>query len=163
LVGFLFGVRMEATVHATGLIKARDQREMRALLPGLIEIGWYEGEATDSTKDLTLRVRLDADGNGITDSAQGTVRIVRGYQISDQCRCIKEKLRFHRLHVGDLVWPGQVLGWVKADELVFRSQQLQARLKELEDRKEPASTFVRLRAEVEALQDRLRHAVLRVH
>lgn len=44
LVYFLFGVSMEATVPATGVLKAKDQLHLRAPHAGVIELGWYEGE-----------------------------------------------------------------------------------------------------------------------
>jgi hypothetical protein len=43
LAGLLFGVEMEATVPATGTITARELHEVRTLLAGLVEPGWYEG------------------------------------------------------------------------------------------------------------------------
>ena len=63
LVGLLFGVTMEAVAPATGIITARDLREVRARQAGLVEPGWYEGEATRPGQP-PLAVRMDADGNG---------------------------------------------------------------------------------------------------
>ncbi len=43
LTGLLFGVEMEATAPATGTITSADLYEVRTVLPGLVEPGWYEG------------------------------------------------------------------------------------------------------------------------
>ncbi|HEY8503308.1 MAG TPA: HlyD family secretion protein [Gemmataceae bacterium] len=42
LTGFLFGVRMEATAPAKGVVTARDLLEIRTRFAGLIEPGWCE-------------------------------------------------------------------------------------------------------------------------
>jgi hypothetical protein len=44
LVGFLFGVRLEDVVPASGRITSLDIHEVRARAAGLVEPGWYEGE-----------------------------------------------------------------------------------------------------------------------
>ncbi|MBL8793271.1 MAG: HlyD family secretion protein, partial [Planctomycetia bacterium] len=44
LVGFLFGVRLENVVPATGRITCLDIHEVRAPAAGLVEPGWYEGD-----------------------------------------------------------------------------------------------------------------------
>lgn len=44
LVGFLFGVRLEDVVPASGRITSLDIHEVRARGTGLVEPGWYEGE-----------------------------------------------------------------------------------------------------------------------
>src|SRR5437899_7474090 len=60
LVGFLFGVRMEAVVPATGTITAHDLHEVRSLISGLVEPGWYEAEIA-RPGEPRLTVRLDGD------------------------------------------------------------------------------------------------------
>src|SRR5947208_7166589 len=66
LIFLLFGVRMEAVAPAAGIIAARDLHEVRTTLAGLIEPGWYEGELI-LPDGHAVPVRLDAQGNGITD------------------------------------------------------------------------------------------------
>src|SRR5438552_4135233 len=75
LLGFLFGIRMEAVVPATGIIRAQDQEDLRSPLTGLVEPGWFEGELAPSGEPA-LRVRLDNQGNGITDPKAGATRAV---------------------------------------------------------------------------------------
>jgi hypothetical protein len=129
LVGFLFGVHMEAIVPATGVIEARGQQEARGALAGLIELGWHEGKITDSAGAWVI-IRLDSDGNGGTDPTQGSARAIRAYQLPDGQKIAKDVLRFHPLEVGDVLWPGQVLARVRADDLETRLRKLQGRLQD---------------------------------
>jgi hypothetical protein len=116
LAGFLFGIRMEAVVPATGIIHSRDQQELRSPLTGLIEPGWYEGEIPPSGA-AALHVRLDQEGNGITDPAAGPVHPVRAYELDDGRNVARAKVRFHALQPGDELWPDQVLAEVKTDSV----------------------------------------------
>src|SRR5262249_59544343 len=78
LAGLLFGVRMEAITPATGSITARDLYEVRSLSAGLVEPGWYEGEVPRPGGEA-MRVRLDAQGNGLARSGQDpSVPVQRG-------------------------------------------------------------------------------------
>ena len=72
LLAFLFGVRMEASVPARGILQARDQQNLRALAAGLVELGWYEGQDTSAAGKL-LPFRVDAWGNGLTDRGPGAL------------------------------------------------------------------------------------------
>src|SRR5262249_14606575 len=100
---------------------ARELQEVRALLPGLVEPGWWEGDLArlDTRK---LRIRVDAQGNGLTDPDQGPPLAVEHFQLvgSDQ-RLPRDALRFHRLESGDKVWPGQVVAMVRPDAAVLRN------------------------------------------
>jgi hypothetical protein len=118
LVGFLFGVRMEAVVPATGIIQARAQQDFRSPLTGLVEPGWHEAEVPSGS--ATLRVRLDSQGNGTTDPRTGPALPVRSWKLSDGRGLDQLTLRFHRLQPGDELWPGQVLAEVRTDELLPR-------------------------------------------
>ena len=112
LAGFLFGVRLEAVAPATGVVTARELEEVRALLPGLAEPGWYEGELRHAAGPL--RVRLDVRGHGLTDPAQGPPRAVQHFQLAGGAERVgREELRFHRLEAGDELWPGQVVAVVR--------------------------------------------------
>lgn len=113
LAGFLFGVRMEAVVPASGVITARDLHDVRALLPGLAEPGWYEGELAE-TAGAPLRVRLDFLGDGVTDPARGPARAVQHFHLAGTDRRLnREDVRFRRLEAGDELWPGQVVAVVR--------------------------------------------------
>lgn len=141
LAGLLFGVRLEAVVPATGVIIARDQQEVRTQLAGLIEVGWHEGEIVEKGTSL-VRTRLDSQGNGMTDPSAGASQLVFHYQLEDGRRLVEADIRFHRLQVGDELWPGQVLATINTDELRFRLRALenreedspQARLRHQEER-----------------------------
>src|SRR5262245_40694652 len=80
LAFFLFAVQMEALTAAAGTISAGDLQEVRALIPGLVEAGWYEAAVAypDGTQ---LQVRLDGQGNGMTDPAAGKKQSVLQYQL----------------------------------------------------------------------------------
>ncbi len=114
LAGFLFGIRMEAVVPATGIVQSRDQQELRSPLTGLVEPGWYEGEISPSDAD-GVRVRLDQEGYGMTDPAAGPTRSVCAYELDDGRNVARAKVRFHPLQAGDELWPGQVLAEVKTE------------------------------------------------
>jgi hypothetical protein len=119
LTGFLFGIRMEAVVPASGIILARDQEEFRSPMTGLVEPGWYEGEIVASGS-APLRVRLDAQGDGSTDPAAGSKKRVRAYQLADGRNLAKTGVCFHRLQPGDELWPGQVFAQVRTDQILPR-------------------------------------------
>ncbi len=157
LVGFLFGVRLEAIVPASGFIAARGQEEIRAGIGGLIELGWHEGELT--TADGSLRFRLDAEGNGMTDPGQGTPREIKLYQLSGSLRVDSAKLKFHKLEAGDELWPAQALAWVRVPELQAELRRLQARREDLGKRGEPDREIA---AQIQALKEQLARAVLRL-
>jgi len=119
LVGVLFGVRMEAVAHATGTIEIGDAVELRAELAGLAEVGWYEGEVLCSGN--LVRVRVDRQGNGMSDPAQGSGRKVEHFRCPEATSLLTPAmLRFHKLESGDHLWPGQVVGHVQGDDLLAR-------------------------------------------
>jgi hypothetical protein len=106
LLGMLFGVRLEAVVPATGIIIARDLQAVRARITGLVEPGWYEGQIEANGQPLT--VRLDAEGNGISDPASPPVRVIRHEDSnSGEQRPVVNNRQFHILRPGDELWPGQ--------------------------------------------------------
>lgn len=118
LAFLLFGARMEAVAPATGIVTARDLREVRTTLTGLIEPGWYEGQL-NLPGVQAVAVRLDGQGNGTTDPAAGPVREITNYQARESGQrgnVARDSLRFHRLQAGDILWAGQVLGWLRIDE-----------------------------------------------
>jgi hypothetical protein len=157
LVAFLFGVRMEATVPATGVIRPRDQQEVRAALGGLLELGWYEGELT-APGGRPLRLRVDGRGDGTTERAGEGGQAVRAYRLSDGRSIAPTALRFHKLQASDEVWPGQVLARVCADESERRLKILEGRVRDLEAQGLPAQEA---RAERDALRALLAGATLR--
>ncbi len=122
LVGFLFGVRLEAIMPATGVIAARGEEKIRAEVPGLVELGWYEGELTG--QGTTVRVRLDSQGNGVTEPGRdggqvvnppGRGRAVTRYRLEAGGQAAAGKVQFHQLAVGDELWPGQPLPAVRGE------------------------------------------------
>jgi hypothetical protein len=122
LVGVLFGVHMEAIAHAAGTIQVRDLVELRAELPGLAELGWYEGEVLCS--DKFVRVRLDRQGAGMSDPAQGVSQRIENFRCREGSSMLTlEQLRFHKLESGDKLWPGQVAGHLRADDLLGHWQR----------------------------------------
>jgi hypothetical protein len=154
LVGLLFGVRMEAVVHATGVIEARDQQDVRARLAGVVESGWHEGEITRPAGP-PLRARVDGRGDGRTDPTQGESLPVRGYRLADGGMLGATGLRFHKLQAGDELWPGQPLARVHADDLERRLQRLQGRVRDLEAHGQPTAAA---RAERDQVERQLRKA-----
>lgn len=156
LSGFLFGVSMEAVAPATGIITARDLREMRTLQGGLVEPGWHEGEISQPTGEV-LHTRLDAQGDGVTDPAAGKSQPIRHYQLEDGRRLREDGLHFHRLQAGDELWPGQVLAAIRADDMRLR-------LRHLENQEDDSSATdrTRLRLEQMRLRQQLEQAMLRV-
>jgi hypothetical protein len=133
LLGFLFGLHMEAVTPATGVIAARDQQDIRAALDGVIELGWFEG-AVPQVKSSPLAARLDYQGNGLTDPARGDILSVFQYKLPDGREVPYDQVLFHKLVAGDSVWSGQVLGHIRADDLELRLRKLKARLEDLESR-----------------------------
>jgi hypothetical protein len=130
LATLLFAVRMEAVVSATGIIRARDQQTVRAQVPGLIELGWLEAEIAQPV-GRPLLARLDHEGTGLTDPTDGKSYAVRGGQVLDLGLKAGPQ-RFHKLEPGDVLWPGQVLGWVRGDGLRLELGRVQLRLQELQ-------------------------------
>jgi hypothetical protein len=159
LAGFLFGVHMEAKVPATGVITARDLQEVRAPLAGLVELGWYEGEA-QGDRDSPVRVRLDGQGNGRCDPASGISEpVVRHVLLEGGRRSGVRGLRFHRLEPGDVLWPGQVLATLRVDDLRDHLRLVEDQLKELES---PGERRAALEQERDRLRDRLSRTILTV-
>jgi hypothetical protein len=143
LCGFLFGVRLEAIAPASGTVSARDLKEVRAPLPGLIEPGWYEGEIPQSDS-RRLRVRLDAQGHGVTDSEQGSGRTVDHHELTadgQRLRIAPDRLRFHKLQPGDKLWPGQPLAVLRPTELRARLDLFDPRLPRGENGPESSSAI----------------------
>jgi hypothetical protein len=159
LAAFLFGVHMEAKIPATGVVTARDLREVRTPVAGLIEPGWYEGEITRADGSQ-LPVRFDDAGNGSTDPAGGPRQAVYQQELVEEGRRFSvQGRRFHRLEVGDALWPGQVLAMLRTDELRARLNEIEDQLKELESRGDQNAALLRER---DRLRDRLAQMVLRV-
>jgi hypothetical protein len=134
LVGFLFLVDLEAVVPATGTVTARGLHEYRAVFAGLVEVGWYEGSAT-LTDGTHLAVRLDAHGDGLTDSSNGPSRSVTQYQLLDgdkRVSVVRDSVRFHKLRPGDDLWPGQIVASMRTNELRFKLGQAEERLRHAE-------------------------------
>jgi len=151
LAGLLFGVELEAVVPAAGVITARDLREARALVGGLVEPGWYEGEVGGH------RVRMDAHGNGRLDPNAGAAGPVAAHEWARNGSKVPVKGKtFHRLKPGDELWPGQVFAAVRTDELRFRLQTIEEQIKEGESRG-PNGALMRER---ERLRELLSQAVL---
>jgi hypothetical protein len=150
LLGMLFGVRMEAVVPATGTITARDLTEVRARLAGLVEPGWYEGQV--ELDGQAVQVRLDTDGNGLSDpAAAGKMRRVQqGYLIDRENHLpIKDRV-FHRLQPGDVLWPGQPLATVRDETLRLQLSRLEDQFKDQSQRGEPSDM---LKRECDRLRD----------
>jgi len=160
LAGFLLAVRMEAVAPATGIVTARDLTEVRSLLPGLIEIGWYDGDVTDASGHVT-RVRLDSQGDGITDPSIEPA-IVAQYRIAGKLTVPLDTLRYHRLQPGDVLWPGQPYAAVRADEDRLRLKQVEERLRQWPSSGNHGPEREQLRAEAEVLRHRIEQATLRV-
>lgn len=124
LAFFLFAVQMEALTPAAGTVSARDLQEIRALIPGLVEAGWYEaGLAQPDGSQLS--VRLDGQGNGMTEPAAGKKQTVLQYRLEDGRRIADKAVHFHRLQAGDELWPGQVVAAIRTDELRARLRDLE--------------------------------------
>lgn len=157
LVVFLFAVHLEATVPATGLVLARDQQEVRASVFGLIEPGWHEGTIAP-TQGPAVKVRVDGQGNGLTDPSSGNSQPVHQYRLSIGLEILPGELKFHALQAGDEVWPGQVLARIRADDLHLQMHKLKARLEDLESRGESGREVM---AEYHLLKDRLEQSVVR--
>ena len=158
LVGFLFGVRLEAVMPATGLIAAREQQDIRARLPGIIELGWHEG-VLHQAKGRDLRIRVNNKGHGSTDPGQGTVQKIEYFKLADGRQILPAELTFHKLQAGDELWPGQEIGLIRADDLELNIRKLKARLEDLKSRGDP---LMEVLAEHDALVERLNQAVIRV-
>lgn len=130
LAGFLFCVRMEAIAPATGTITARDLHELRSPTKGLVEPGWYEGEVPQDDGP-PLRVRLDGQGNGVTDPERGGSQLVTHYELTlaeQRRRVTPAVLRFHPLRAGDELWPGQVVATLRPAEGQGRLEPLEPRM-----------------------------------
>jgi len=123
LVGILFGVRLEAVVPASGIITARDLHEVRTPLAGLIEPGWYEGHVKLDGESIV--VRLDADGNGLSNPTGKLRRVSRGYLLDQENRIPVQDRVFHRLRPGDLLWPGQPLATVRDEALRLQLSRIE--------------------------------------
>jgi hypothetical protein len=107
LVAFLFGVHMEASVSGEGVVKAREQQNLRASVSGLIKLGWYEG----STKHEGKRqpVRVDQFGAGVTEPVPSQAPKF----LAVSMKTVAEEFQFHPLEDGDFLWPGQPLAQIQ--------------------------------------------------
>jgi hypothetical protein len=159
LAAFLFGVRMEAVKPANGIVTSRDLQEIRSLLSGLIEPGWYEAEVPDG--DRVFGVRLDPQGDGITEPG-GDGRLVSRHRIVGGSPVQLESLRFHRLQSGDELWPGQPLATIRADEWRLQLKQIEERLREWQSSGNHEAEQARARSEAELLRSHLSQTTLRV-
>jgi hypothetical protein len=109
LVGFLFGVHMEASVSGDGIIKAKEQQNLRAPVSGLIKLGWYEGSVEqDGGRQL---VRVDKNGNGVAEPVAGQVP----HFVAVPGKAPGEGFPFHALEDGDFLWPGQPLAQIQPE------------------------------------------------
>jgi hypothetical protein len=115
LLSFLFGVRMEASIPATGVLQARDQQSLRAPVSGLVELGWFEGTMSDK-KGQPSGFRLDAQGNGLARLGDGTTQPIQNYLLPGGTSVKTIPRQFHVLTTGDHLWPGQVLAWMQPGE-----------------------------------------------
>jgi hypothetical protein len=115
LIVFLFAVHLEAIVPAAAVIHGRDEQELRAQADGLIEVGWYEGELRRNSGQ-PVRVRLDSQGNGITEPAQGEAQAIQNYKSADGLEVPLDRLRFHKLEAGDVLWPAQGLAHIRCEQ-----------------------------------------------
>lgn len=148
LAAFLFGVRLEAVVPATGIVTARDLIEVRALLPGLVEPGWYEGEVLLPGTGA-VPVRLDAHGDGGSDPADSVTLRLHHHECRVEGQRLRARnVRFHRLEPGDEIWSGQVLASIRNDELRSRMAQIEDQLREGESRGETNGSLGRERDRV---------------
>lgn len=159
LAGLLFGVNLEAIAPATGTVTARDLTELRAALPGLVELGWYEGQITRPS-GAPIAVRLDGQGNGRTEPGFGEPHAVAHHEwYEDGRRLPVQLLGFHPLKPGDELWPGQVVATIRNDVLRQRLGHLDDQIKDQESRGE--HPFL-LRRDRERLRERLGQAALLV-
>jgi hypothetical protein len=140
-------------------VTARDLHEARTPLAGLIEPGWYEGEAL--VDGSAVAVRLDAQGNGMTDPVAGPPRDVAAYQVHDaapRVTVLADSLRFHALRAGDELWAGQILAALRTDEWRHELDVLEAS----EDSFTPGLPSSPRRLRRDALRNWLSQSVLRV-
>jgi hypothetical protein len=143
---------------ASGVVAAREQQDLRAALPGIIDLGWYEGIVRQS-KEPDLRVRVNIRGHGSTDPAQGSVQKIAHFKLADGRHILPTELNFHKLQAGDELWPGQEFGLIRVDDLELKIRKLKARLDDLKSRGEP---LLEVLAEHDALVERLEQTVIRV-
>jgi hypothetical protein len=159
LTAFLLGVRMEAVEPATGIITARDLHEIRVPSAGLIDLGWFEGEIANG--DSVVRVRVDSQGEGVTDPAQDPGQVVdrrKGGRLSVPL----DSLHFHRLQPGDELWPGQPLASLRTVEWRLRLKQLEDRLREWPSSGSHEAERAQARVDAELLRFRISQATVRV-
>ncbi len=131
LIAFLFGVRLEAVVPATGVLRSRQQQEVRSLVAGLVELGWYEAEVT-ATSGSKIWARLDGHGNGLVEPTHAPAERIRDQRLPDGREIASALLHFHQLQEGDILWPGQPLGHIHAEAWQGQLLRLQARLQDLQ-------------------------------
>jgi hypothetical protein len=158
LVGFLFGVRLEAVVPGSGVFEAREQQDIRAGLSGIIELGWHEGILRQAKKP-DLRVRVNSQGHGSTDPGQWTAQKVENHKLADGRQILPAELTYHKVQAGDELWPGQEFGSIRADDLELKIRKLKARLEDLKSR---GDSLLEVLAEHDTLVERLKLAVIRV-
>lgn len=116
LLGLLFGVQMEASVPATGILQAQDQQNLRASVSGLAKLGWYEGMVPNGSA-AQVPFRVDAAGTGLARLADGKWLKIEDHRVSDEVNLKNVEKKFHRLQPGDHVWPGQPLARIDIDPL----------------------------------------------
>lgn len=158
LLGFLFGVRLEAVMPGSGVVAARDQQDIRAGLAGIIELGWHEGILRQA-KGPDLLVRVNTRGHGSTDPGQGSVQKIEHFKLADGRVLLPDELTYHKLQAGDELWPGQEFGLIRCEDLELKIRKLKARLEDLKSRGDP---LLEVLAEHDALVERLQQAVVRV-
>lgn len=158
LVGFLFGVRLEAVVPAAGVLHSRHEQEIRGEIGGLVELGWYEAEIT-STSGSQKTARLDPQGNGISNPHQGPVERIHEYRFPNGQEITPELVRFHKLQEGDLLWPGQTLGHIHAAKELEQLAKLQGRLQDLQSQ---GGTTREVQARLNYLREQLAKTTLLV-
>jgi hypothetical protein len=155
----LFGVDMEAVAPATGTITARDLQDVRAMLAGQVEPGWFEGEVVRPGKGL-LAVRTDAHGTGRVEPSAGPAAAVMRFEWTEGGHVFPvQNIRFHRLQPGDELWPSQVVASVLVDDIRMQLQRLEDQIKEKESRGDSTAP---LEQERDRLRYQLERAVLKV-
>lgn len=164
LAGFLFGVRLEATVPVRGTITARDLREVRTVVAGLIEPGWYEGEVSAKPGGRVVSVRLDSkydNSDSVFDPASGLHGWVEDGGAT-LWRLIPESVRFHRLQAGDVLWPGQRLAALDNDETRLELRLLDDRIQQANKGSQPGLDVSEFERQRDRLRLQIERSVLRV-
>jgi hypothetical protein len=168
LVAFLFAVRMEAIVPATGIITARELEDVRVPLSGLIDPGWSDektfhrlepgdvlspGQALATVRPEGKEPHVLRVPEGSTRWQVVTVHVTRGQAVdagdlvarivpldpeTGQPRDLLARLEFEEKHVGDLA-PGQL---VRLESVMYNPRlhgHAEAVLERLDPMGEPAA------------------------